>query len=117
MKKNSDNISGSFSGKYIVIIRGFRGELVLKKTATGYSGTIFFKNWGKGVPIPVRKLRINNNKIYFYRSVKNREELLKYGGSRYFDQKYSGFFSKDGSRIRGTFIDSGTQANWEAKKS
>lgn len=115
-KKNESDLSFSFSGDYRITIRGFTGILALKKIGAGYEGTIYYRDWGKGVPMPLHNLKINDNKIYFERSVRSREELKKYGGSRYFTQKYTGLFSKDGKMIRGTFVDSGAEANWHAEK-
>ncbi len=70
--------------------------------------------WGTGKAEPLKKLSVKDGKIYFERSVETAEELRKYGGARYFRQKYYGSFSRDGSEIRGEFTDSGAVANWRA---
>ena len=63
-----------------------------------------------------KDLRINNNKLYFIRSITGSEELKKYGGSRYFIQKFYGEFLLNGAEIRGYYVDTGTESQWRAAK-
>jgi hypothetical protein len=107
-----------FTGSYSLVLPGFKGMLTLKydRALGKYYGKIFFIGLSKSIPQPLKKLSIKDDKIYFERSVESAEELRKYGGSRYYRQKYYGKFSDDGSEIKGDFYDSGAVSNWRARR-
>lgn len=109
-----DKSVGAITGKYAISIGNFKGIIIINKTQNLYSGTIQFPGWGKGLPQPMKKLRIKGRKIYFIRSIENYDEMKKYGSSRFFTQKFYGVFNKTMSKIRGRFVDAGTESMWEA---
>ncbi len=102
------------SGTFTVTMSGYRGEIFIGVADGKFYGTIKFFNWGNGVPQPLINLKVNDDKIYFKRAIKTREELLKYGGTDFFEQDFYGIFSSDRKTIKGYYRYIGTQDNWEA---
>ncbi len=116
--ENNNKLLINYSGNYRLTIPEFKGFLTIsfdKKTGK-ISGTIKFDAWGKGVPEPLKNIKINNKKIYFIRSIVSSDEMKRYGSSRLFKQKFFGAFNKDGSVIKGFFVETGTETNWRAEK-
>lgn len=106
----------SHSGLYDIKVSGYKGEIFIGIADGKLYGTIKFFNWGNGVPQPLLNLRINDDKIYFRRVINTREDLIKYGGTAYFEQDFYGIFSQDKKIIKGYYKYFGTQDNWEAIK-
>lgn len=104
------------TGTFNVTMGPFRGELVTYVKDGRFYGTLKFYNWGNGTPQPLKNLRINNDRIYFVRSITTKEELERYGGTAYFSQEFFGIFSADGNFIRGYYRYLGAQDNWEARR-
>lgn len=118
---NSVNESGvkdisSHSGVFDVSMSGYKGELFIGISEGRFYATIKFFNWGNGTPQPVTDLKITEDKIYFKRAIKTKEDLVKYGGTAYFDQDFYGIFTADKKTIKGYYRYIGTQDNWEAIK-
>jgi len=101
-------------GEFTVAMSGYRGEIFLGISDGVFYGTIKFYNWGNGTPQPLKNLKVNEDRIYFVRSILTREELVRYGGTATFVQEFYGIFSKDGKIIRGYYRYTGTQDSWEA---
>jgi len=106
----------SATGTFDVSMGSFRGELKIDVIDGRFYGTLKFYNWGNGVPQPLKNLRINNDRIYFVRSITTKEELERYGGTAYFTQEFYGIFSGDSRLIRGYYRFLGAQDNWEARR-
>lgn len=104
------------TGLFEVTMSGYRGEIFIGVADGVFYGTIKFFNWGNGVPQPLKDLRVNEEKVYFVRSITTREEIDKYGGTATFRQEFYGIFSKDKKLIGGYYRYAGTQDNWEAVK-
>lgn len=104
------------TGVFALTMSGYKGEITIESLDGKLTGTIKFYNWGNGVSQPVNDLRITDNKIYFKRMIKTREDLIKYGGTAYFEQDFYGIFSEDKKMIKGYYRYSGTQDGWEAVK-
>lgn len=104
------------TGTFNVTMGPYRGELATYVKDGRFYGTLKFYNWGNGTPQPLKNLRINNNRIYFVRSITTKDELERYGGTAYFTQEFFGIFSADGNLIRGYYRYLGAQDNWEAKR-
>lgn len=118
---NSVNESGvkdisSHSGVFDVSMSGYKGELFIGIADGRFYATIKFFNWGNGTPQPVTDLKITEDKIYFKRIIKTKEDLIKYGGTAFFDQDFYGIFTADKKTIKGYYRYIGTQDNWEAIK-
>jgi len=103
-------------GKFDVSMSGYRGELFIGTADNKFYGTIKFFNWGNGVPQPLVNLKVTEDKIYFKREIKTREELIKYGGTAFFEQDFYGIFTADKKTVKGYYRYLGTQDNWEALK-
>jgi hypothetical protein len=106
----------SHSGKFDLSMSGYKGELFIGIADERFYGTIKFFNWGNGVPQPLTDLKVNEDKIYFKRVIKTKEDLIKYGGTAYFEQDFYGIFTADKKTIKGYYRYTGTQDNWEAIK-
>ena len=106
----------SAAGTFDVSMGQFKGELKIDVIDGRFYGTLKFYNWGNGTPQPLKNLRINNDRIYFVRSITTKEELERYGGTAYFTQEFYGIFSGDGTLIRGYYRFLGAQDNWEARR-
>ena len=104
------------SGRFDVSMSGYKGELFIGIDKGRFYGTIKFFNWGNGVPQPLNDLKVTEDKIYFKRVIKTKEDLIKYGGTAYFEQDFYGIFTEDGKMIKGYYRYIGTQDNWEAIK-
>lgn len=104
------------TGTFNVTMGTYKGELAIEVKNGRFYGTIKFYNWGNGTPQPLKNLRINNDRIYFIRSITTKEELELYGGTAFFTQEFYGIFSSDGSLIRGYYRYLGAQDNWEARR-
>lgn len=118
-KGNSVKDSGisdleNHTGLFDVSMSGYRGEIFIGVADGMFYGTIKFYNWGNGTPQPLKDLRVNEDRVYFIRSITTREEIEKYGGTATFSQEFYGIFSKDGKIIRGYYRYTGTQDSWEA---
>lgn len=118
---NSVNDSGikdieNHSGNFDVKMSGYKGELFIGIADNKFYGTIKFFNWGNGVPQPLTNLKITEDKIYFKREIKTKEDLIKYGGTAYFEQEFYGIFTADRKMVKGYYRYLGTQDNWEAFK-
>ena len=107
---------GTHSGSFDVKMSGYKGELFIGIAGGKFYGTIKFFNWGNGVPQPLHDLKITEDKIYFKRIIKTKEDLLKYGGTAFFEQDFYGIFTSDKKTIKGYYRYIGTQDNWEAVK-
>jgi hypothetical protein len=105
-----------YSGKFNFTMSGYKGELFIGIANERFYGSIKFFNWGNGVPQPLTDLRVNEDKIYFKRVIKTKEDLIKYGGTAYFEQDFYGIFTADKKTIKGYYRYTGTQDNWEAVK-
>jgi len=121
MPGNAVNESGVsdiniITGTFNVAMGTYKGELELKVKDGRFYGTLKFNNWGNGTPQPLKNLRINNDRIYFVRSITTKDELTLYGGTAFFTQEFYGIFSSDGSLIRGYYRYLGAQDNWEARR-
>lgn len=121
IKGNSVKESGitdalNHTGSFEVKMGDYKGEIVLGISEGAFYGTILFFNWGNGTPQPLKELRVNEDRIYFVRSITTREEIDKYGGTAVFKQEFYGIFSKDRKIIRGYYRYAGTQDSWEAVK-
>ncbi|MBP9042075.1 MAG: hypothetical protein KBG49_01150 [Spirochaetes bacterium] len=119
IKGNDINGSGIsnpeyYTGSFEITMSGYKGEIFIGIKDGAFYGTIKFYNWGNGVPQPLKSLRVNEDKIYFIRSITTREELIKYGGTDFFTQEFYGIISKDRKIIRGYYRYAGTQDNWQA---
>jgi hypothetical protein len=106
----------SHSGEFSITMSGYKGELFIGISNERFYGTIKFFNWGNGVPQPLTDLKVSEDKIYFKRVIKTKEDLIKYGGTAYFEQDFYGIFTADKKTIKGYYRYTGTQDNWEAKK-
>ena len=104
------------SGQFNLSMSGYKGEIFIGIADGRFYGTIKFFNWGNGVPQPLTDLRVTDDKIYFRRVIKTKEDLIKYGGTAYFEQDFYGIFTADKKTIRGYYRYIGTQDNWEAVK-
>lgn len=104
------------AGMYMLTMSGYRGELLLENTDGKLSGMIKFYNWGNGTPQPLTDLRISDNKIYFKRVINTKEDLIRYGGTAFFEQDFYGIFSADKKKIKGYYRYAGTQDGWKADK-
>jgi len=114
-KTGAGDIEGH-TGIYALIMSGYKGEINIEFQDGKFTGTIKFFNWGNGVPQPLTDLRITGNKIYFKRIIRTREDLIKYGGTAYFEQDFYGIFSEDKKKIKGYYRYAGTQDGWKADK-
>lgn len=103
-------------GLFDVTMSGYKGEIFIGVADGTFYGTIKFYNWGNGTPQPLKDLRVNEDRVYFIRSITTREELEKYGGTDTFTQEFYGIYSKDRKMIRGYYRYAGTQDSWEAIK-
>jgi hypothetical protein len=110
--KAATDRSGIFSFK----MSGYKGEITLEVQDGKYYGTIKFFNWGNGTPQPLNDLKVTEDKIYFKRIIRTKEDLNKYGGTAYFEQDFYGVFTEDRKKIKGYYIYAGTQDSWEAVK-
>ncbi|PKL16805.1 MAG: hypothetical protein CVV49_14330 [Spirochaetae bacterium HGW-Spirochaetae-5] len=106
----------SHSGEFSITMSGYKGELFIGISNKRFYGTIKFFNWGNGVPQPLTDLKVTEDKIYFKRVIKTKEDLIKYGGTAYFEQDFYGIFTSDKKTIKGYYRYIGTQDNWEAVK-
>ena len=106
----------SHTGKFEVSMSGYKGELFIGIANGRFYGTIKFFNWGNGIPQPLTDLKLTEDKIYFKRVIKTKEDLIKYGGTAYFEQEFYGIFTADKKTIKGYYRYIGTQDNWEAVK-
>ncbi|HNX23360.1 MAG TPA: hypothetical protein PKG60_04890 [Spirochaetota bacterium] len=118
---NNVNESGitdisNHTGLFDVSMSGYKGELFLGIADGKFYGTIKFFNWGNGVPQPLNDLKVTEDKIYFKRIIKTKEDLIRYGGTAYFEQDFYGIFTLDKKTIKGYYRYIGTQDNWEALK-
>lgn len=118
---NSVNDSGikditNHVGLFDVSMSGYKGELFIGITDGKFYATIKFYNWGNGTPQPVTDLKVTDDKIYFKRVINTKEDLLKYGGTAFFEQDFYGIFTSDKKTIKGYYRYIGTQDNWEAIK-
>lgn len=104
------------SGNFDVKMSGYKGELFIGIADNKFYGTIKFFNWGNGVPQPLINLKITDDKIYFKREIKTKEDLVKYGGTAFFEQEFYGIFTADKKMVKGYYRYLGTQDNWEAVK-
>lgn len=104
------------TGTFNVTMGAYKGKLVIEVKDGRFYGTLKFSNWGNGKPQPLKNLRVNNNRIYFVRSITSKEELELYGGTAFFTQEFYGIFSSDGYLIRGYYRYLGAQDNWEARR-
>ena len=121
IKGNSVTESGitdavSHSGTFDIKMGDYKGEIFIGIADGSFYGTILFYNWGNGTPQPLRNLKVNDDRIYFIRSITSREEIERYGGTATFTQEFYGIFSKDREIIRGYYRYAGTQDSWEAIK-
>jgi len=107
-----------FSGSYKTYINSFEGiiNIYFDESKGRISGTIKFFKWGTEESEEMKDLRINNNKLYFIRSITSVEEQKKFGGNRYFVQKFYGEFFNNGNEIRGQYVEAGTESLWRAAK-
>ncbi len=103
-------------GNFDLSMSGFKGELFIGITDGKFYGTIKFFNWGNGTPQPLVNLKVTDEKIYFKRIIKTKEDLVKYGGTAYFEQDFYGIFTSDKKTIKGYYRYTGTQDNWQALK-
>ncbi len=110
-----DNIE-NYTGTFNVAMSGYKGEVFIGVADGAFFGTIRFFNWGNGTPEPLKNLKVNDDRIYFVRSILTKEEIERYGGTATFTQEFFGIFSKDKHLIRGYYRYVGTQDNWEAVK-
>lgn len=106
----------SHTGEFDVSMSGYKGELFIGIANGRFYGTIKFFNWGNGVPQPLIDLRVTEDKMYFKRIIKTKDDLIKYGGTAYFEQDFYGIFTADKKIIKGYYRYIGTQDNWEAVK-
>jgi len=106
----------NYTGTYRVSMSGYRGEIFIGISDGMFYGTIKFYNWGNGIPQPLKNLKVNEEKIYFVRSITSKEDVEKYGGTAMFSQEFYGIFSKDGKIVRGYYRYAGTQDSWEARR-
>ncbi len=106
----------SISGEFNFTMSGYKGELFIGIADERFYGTIKFFNWGNGVPQPLTDLKVSEDKIYFKRVIKTKEDLIKYGGTAYFEQAFYGIFTADKKTIKGYYRYIGTQDNWGALK-
>jgi len=104
------------SGSFALTMSGYKGELFIGIADGRFYGTIKFSNWGNGIPQPLINLKVNEDKIYFRRVIKTKQDLIKYGGTDYFDQEFYGIFTPDKKTIKGYYRYIGTQDNWDAVK-
>lgn len=104
------------SGYFDVSMSGYKGELFIGISDGKFYGTIKFYNWGNGIPQPLKNLKVNEDKLYFQRSISTREELVKYGGTDFFIQDFYGIFTVDKKTIKGYYRYTGAQDNWQAIK-
>lgn len=121
VKGNSIKDSGvtdaeNHTGTYDFKMGAYKGEIFIGVADGAFYGTILFHNWGNGIPQPLKNLKVNEDRIYFIRSLTTREEIDKYGGTAVFTQEFYGIFSKDRKIIRGYYRYAGTQDSWEAVK-
>lgn len=103
-------------GIFSVTMSGYHGEIFIGVADGMFYGTIKFSNWGNGTPQPLKDLKVNEDRVYFIRSITSREEIEKYGGTAMFTQEFYGIYSKDRKIIRGYYRYAGTQDSWEAVK-
>ncbi len=103
-------------GTFEVKMGDYKGEIFIGVADGTFYGTLLFYNWGNGTPQPLKNLKVNEDRIYFIRSITTREEIEKYGGTAVFTQEFYGIFSKDRKIIRGYYRYAGTQDSWEAVK-
>ncbi len=101
-------------GSFGISMSGYKGELFIGMADGMFYGTILFYNWGNGTPQPLKDLKVNEDRVYFVRSITTKEELEKYGGTAMFTQEFYGLYSKDRKIIRGYYKYAGTQDSWEA---
>jgi len=106
----------SHSGEFNLSMSGYKGELFIGVANERFFGTIKFFNWGNGIPQPLSDLKVTDDKIYFKRVIKTKDDLVKYGGTAYFEQEFYGIFTSDKKTIKGYYRYTGTQDNWEAVK-
>ena len=104
------------TGNFIITFSQYKGELFIGISEGKFYGTIKFFNWGNGVPQPLTDLKVTEKKIYFRRVINRKEDLLKYGGTAFFDQQFYGIFTEDKKTIKGYYRLTGTQDNWKAVK-
>ncbi len=104
------------SGQFDMSMSGYKGELFIGVADGRFYGTIKFYNWGNGVPQPLTDLKVTEDKIYFKRVIKTKEDLVRYGGTDFFEQDFYGLFTTDNKMIKGYYRYIGTQDNWEAIK-
>lgn len=118
---NNVNESGiedmnTHTGGFDLSMSGYKGELFIGISEGKFYGTIKFSNWGNGTPQPLVDLKVSEEKIYFKRIIRTKEDLIKYGGTAYFEQDFYGIFTPDKKTIKGYYRYTGTQDNWQALK-
>jgi hypothetical protein len=116
IKENGDNVYTDNSGIFSFKMSGYKGEISIEVHDGKYYGTIKFSNWGNGTPQPLNDLKVTENKIYFKRIIRTKDDLIKYGGTAYFEQDFYGIFTEDRKKIKGYYMYAGTQDSWEAVK-
>jgi hypothetical protein len=94
----------------------YKGELEIEVKDGRFYGTLKFYNRANDTAQPLKNLRINNDRIYFIRSITTKDELELYGDTAFFTQEFYGIFSSDGSLIRGYYRYPGARDNWEARR-
>lgn len=104
------------AGTFAFTMSGFKGELFIGVADNKFYGTIKFFNWGNGIPQPLTDLKLTEDKIYFKRVISTKEDLLRYGGTSFFEQTFYGVFTADKKKVKGYYHYSGTQDIWEAVK-
>lgn len=114
VKESGINDPQNHIGSFGVSMSGYKGEIFIGMADGMFYGTIMFYNWGNGTPQPLKELRVNEDRVYFIRSITTKEELEKYGGTAIFTQEFYGIYSKDRKIIRGYYKYAGTQDSWEA---
>jgi len=114
IKESGISEPDTYTGSFEITMSGYKGEIFIGIKDGSFYGTIKFYNWGNGTPQPLKNLRVNEDKIYFVRSITTKEELVKYGGTAFFTQEFYGFISKDKKIIRGYYRYAGMQDNWQA---
>jgi hypothetical protein len=112
--RDLSGIPGKYIGGYRIVASGHKGVLNLFVSKGKLYGSLKFPEWGNGVWEYLKYIRISNNRITFTRSITTAKELKRIGASSYFIQRYSGAYTQNGKKIKGTYTVRGTRNRWEA---
>ena len=115
-ESNTSSSKSKYLGIYKIEFANIYGTLKLRRVDNTLYGSLKFANWGYGKEHPIKKLKINNEKIYFIRSVETPKEKKEYNSSSYFRHVFRGRYQNNGKTIIGRYKAFGDMSNWKATK-